>query len=320
VVAEPYLYAVSGRQTLITSVVVPIMRDGQAIGAAGVDIELTEIQAMISEIKPFGTGDAGLYSSEGMVVASYAANKRGRNLRDVSAGMYGSYMDILLRSLQNGTEFFETLYSEEHDARIMTITSPFFIGNGEKTWSAVTIVEEATVMADVRRMTMILIILGVVILAVVTVIIFFVSRSITAPLKAMENVFTFIGDGDFTHSIEAKGNDEIGNIGRALNATLDKIKSLINVIKVQASDLAGIGTDLSSNMTETAAAINEITANIQSIKGRAINQSASVTQTNATMEQITINISKLNEQVDILLVFNKSVCNRLNIREHFLDG
>jgi len=297
-VVEPYLDWFGNEQLLVTSVTVPIIRNGRIIGVAGVDLQLAEIQEMIGVIKPFGTGFAGLYSPEGMVLASFNPNKVGKNLREVSADMYGDRIDVLLRSLRNGTVFDETIFSKEQNERVLTVTYPFYIGNCEVPWSAVTIVPEATVMAGVYQMMTVLIILGVVILAVITVIIIFVSKSITAPLKSMETVFAFIGDGDFTHNVEAKGNDEIGNISRALNATVEKIKGLINIIKIQAVDLSKIGTDLASNMNETAAAINEITANIQSIKGRAINQSASVTETNATMEQITFNISRLNEQVD----------------------
>ena len=298
-VTEPYYENIGGQQVLVMSVTVPIMRAGRAIGVAGVDLELTNIEAMVAEIRPFQTGIAGVYSPLGMVVTSSNAQKIGRPLREVSADMYtGQYMDMLHRALSDGTEFFETFYSREHGAKIMVITSPFFLGGDPDPWSAVTIVEEATVMAAVTHMTYLLIALGVGILVAITIVIFFVARSITAPLKSMENVFTFIGDGDFTHSIAAKGNDEIGNIGRALNSTVDKIKKLINSVKVEATELSSLGSDLASNMNETAAAINEITSNIQSIKGRTINQSASVTETNATMEQITGNISKLNEQVD----------------------
>ena len=297
-VAEPYLEIVGGKQTLITSVVIPILRNGRAIGAAGVDLELREIQEMIGEMKPFGTGEAGLYSPSGIVLSAKNPDKLGKNLKDVSKNIYGDKIDTFLHALKTGSEFFDTFYSEEHKERIMAITTPFFIGGDEEAWSAVTIVSEATIMSDVNRMTIVLIILGVVILVIITVIIIFISSSITAPLKKMENIFGFIGNGDFTKTIEAKGNDEIGNISRSLNATMDKIKDLIGTIKNQSLDLSNIGSELSSNMNETAAAINEINANIQSIKSRAINQSASVTETNATMEQITFNISKLDEQVD----------------------
>jgi len=297
-IVDPYFENIGGERILITSVVVPIMRNGRAVGVAGIDIELSEIRKMVSAIKPFDVGTAGVYSPSGMVLASYEESKIGKNLKDVSKDMYREYLDPLLRSLKDGTVFNETFYSGEHGARIIVVTSPFYMGEDEDAWSAVTIVLESVIMAPVTQMTVVLLILGLVVLVVITFIIMLVSRSITAPLVSMENVFKFIGDGDFTHTITSDSKDEIGNISRSLNATVEKIKGLIGTIKKEAVELTDIGTELSSNMNETAAAVNEINANIQSIKGRAINQSASVTETNATMEQITINIGKLNENVD----------------------
>jgi len=298
-VAEPYYENIGGRQVLITSVCIPIKKNGRVIGVAGIDLELREIQEMVGAIRPFGTGNAALYSPDGMILAANDPGKLGKNLKDVSKNMYGEHMDSLLRSLKAGKVFNEKFYSQENKAKILAVTSPFFIGGDVNPWSAVTIVPDSVIMTSVRQMITVLISLGVVILIAITIIIYIVSYvSIAKPLKKMENIFEFIGNGDFTHTIEADSNDEIGNIGRSLNSTLDKIKELIGTIKTKSAELANIGTELASNMTETAAAINQITANIQSIKGRTINQSASVTETNATMEQITVNINKLNEQVE----------------------
>jgi len=297
-VAEPYYQNIGGENLMITSVCIPIKQNGRTIGVAGIDIQLTEVQNMVSAIKPFGVGYAGLYSPSGMVLASSNAAKVGHNLRDVSQDMYGEHMDTLLAALANGRVFDETIFSREDNANILTVTAPFTLGGDKKAWSAVSIVQEAVILAPVYTMTTVLIILGVVILIAITIVIVFISKSITAPLKVMEGVFGYIGKGDFTQTIAAKGNDEIANITRALNVTVDNIKELISTIKKQSVELNDIGTELSSNMNETAAAVNEINANIQSIKSRAINQSASVTETNATMEQITVNINKLNEQVE----------------------
>ena len=297
-VAEPYYQDIGGEEFMITSVCIPIKQNGRTIGVAGIDILLTEVQEKVGEIKPFGVGYAGLYSPSGMILASSNVAKIGKNLKDVSQEMYGEHMDTLLKSLAEGKVFDKTIYSHEDGANILTVTSPFFLGGDKRSWSAVSIVRESVIMAPVYTMTTVLLILGVVILIAITVVIIFISKSITAPLKVMEGVFGYIGKGDFTQTIAAKGNDEIANITRALNVTVENIKGLVSTIKNQSVELSDIGTELSSNMNETAAAVNEINANIQSIKSRAINQSASVTETNATMEQITININKLNEQVD----------------------
>jgi len=106
------------------------------------------------------------------------------------------------------------------------------------------------------------------------------------------------GEGDLTRTVNIHSKDEVGDLAKYFNQTLEKIKRLVIIIKDEARKLSDIGSDLSSNMTQTAAAVNEITANIQSIKQRVINQSASVTETNATMEQVTVNISKLNGNVE----------------------
>jgi len=295
---EPYYEKIGGKETLITSVTVPIVKDGKAIGVAGVDLELTEIQDMIIHIKPFGDGYAAIYSSGGLIVSHPHEDRLGKKIEDVASGLFTDRMPVLMQSLKDGTEFHETLDSEEHGMKMIVVTRPFTIGNDEDEWMAVTVVPYNTVMSAVNQMTIFLLVLGVVILVIITIIILFVAHSITAPIKSMETVLGFIGDGDFTQTIKIKSNDEIGSMGNNLNATMDKIKQLIQVIKGEAAELAKVGTDLSSHMTETAAAVNEITANIQSIKGRTINQSASVSETNATMEQITENIGKLNSQVE----------------------
>jgi len=52
-IVEPNFYTVGGKEILITSVTVPIKRSGKIIGVTGVDLELTEIQKIVSVIRPF---------------------------------------------------------------------------------------------------------------------------------------------------------------------------------------------------------------------------------------------------------------------------
>jgi methyl-accepting chemotaxis protein len=147
----------------------------------------------------------------------------------------------------------------------------------------------------------ILVILGsaFLIILVALVIVIFVARNISGPIKAVHLVLQKIREGDLTSEVTTvKSKDEIGEMMQLLNYTQESIKDLVSSIKKDAVTLSDIGSNLSSNMTETAAATNEITANVQSIKGRVINQSASVTETHATMEQVEQNINKLNGHVE----------------------
>jgi len=297
-IIEPYYYTIGNKSVLMTSLTVPVTRDGQVIGVAGVDLELSDIQSMAAKIKPFGDGVAVVFSNNGSIIAHPDPSRLGKNMQDTEGDIAGRYLDAFVRAVKNGQPFEFTSYSAAVKTNNIVVCYPFTVGGAVTPWAIAVSVPEKTIMAPVYRMTTIFIILGVVILGIITLIVLFVARTITAPLKSMELAFTAIGEGDFTQNVEAKGKDEIGNIGRSLNLTMEKIRKLIMVIKSQAASLSEIGGKLSTNMTETAAAINEITANIQSIKNRVINQSASVTETNATMEQITATINKLSTHVD----------------------
>ena len=127
-----------------------------------------------------------------------------------------------------------------------------------------------------------------------------IISSIAKPIVRVADTLKDIaqGEGDLTRTVNIKSSDEVGDLAKYFNQTLEKIKHLVIIIKNEAQKLSDIGNDLSNNMAQTAAAVNEITANIQSIKQRVINQSASVTETNATMEQVTVNINKLNVNVE----------------------
>ncbi|MDR1858936.1 MAG: methyl-accepting chemotaxis protein [Treponema sp.] len=297
-IIEPYFENVGGEQVLITSLTVPVVNNGRVIGVAGIDLALTEIQIITSDIHPYGNGIAAVFSHTGLIVTHPDPSRLGKQMRETEADMLGAFMNTFVDAVTSGKDLTSKIFSPALNATVGLTTHPITVGNSITPWAVAIIVFEATVLAPVYRMTMILIILGIIVLAVVTIIIFIVSRSIMAPLKSMEAVFAVVGEGDFTPTLAAESKDEIGNISRSFNSTLEKIRKLITTIKNQAASLSDIGSKLSNNMNETAAAVNQITANIQSIKNRVINQSASVTETNATMEQVTVNIDKLSNHVD----------------------
>ncbi|MDR3333332.1 MAG: methyl-accepting chemotaxis protein [Treponema sp.] len=297
-VLPPYLYPLTGKEILITSLCIPIKNNGKVVGVVGVGIELEHIQAIVSDIEPFGDGVATLYSNKGIVAAHYDPSRIGKSMKDTEQDMGGSHLDKLIQDVRNGAPSAYTLYSSLLKSDMHVFTAPFTIGLSTTPWSIAVGVSEQTIMAPIVRLLRISIIIGVIMLLAISAAAFFLSRSITRPITYTMLMLKDVSEGDLTRTVDVYSKDEMGDLARYFNATLEKIKALIITIKNQSVSLFDIGSELASNMTETAAAINEITANIQSIKGRIMNQSASVTETNATMKQITVNIDKLNENVD----------------------
>jgi methyl-accepting chemotaxis protein len=297
-IIEPYYYTVAGERQLITSLTVPVMRNGKAIGVAGIDISLVKLQDLASGIKPYGANSTSVFSSGGIVVAHFMPERIGKDMRETERDIAGKNLAPLVRAVNDGVKFRFEERAALQGSTMIASTSPFSIGQNNSLWSVAVAVPQETILGPVYRMTGLFIGMGVIMLAVMSVIILIIARSITAPLNPMLEAFSKIGEGDFTQKLKVRTKDEIGEICRSFNQTLEKIRGLIHTIKQQSVNLFNIGNELASNMTESAAAINEITANIQSIKGRITNQNASVGEANTAMEQITVNIDRLNGHVE----------------------
>jgi methyl-accepting chemotaxis protein len=296
VISLPYRAQYAGRPIVGIRLCYPIITDQGIVGRVGIMVDITSSSDTIAEIKPYGNGRAVMYATDGTIVAHYDPTRVGDKINDANS------LAVLGQQAVNDT--LETLRtgipnSGQNNGRIFE-SYPFYVGDVKTAWTILSSVPEEDVFAAVNQLTRIAIIIIVVSLVIAGAITFFVAGTIAKPIVKVALTLKDIseGEGDLTKTVNVSTNDEIGDLARYFNATLEKIKKLVVTIKNQSVALFDIGNELASNMTETAAAINEITATIQSIKGRVINQSASVTETNATMEQITFNIDKLTGHVD----------------------
>ncbi|MDR0451362.1 MAG: methyl-accepting chemotaxis protein [Treponema sp.] len=300
---DPVQETVNGKQTYTFRIGVPVIhnRTNEVVGLVGINVQIDALQPLIAQTIRENEDIAAMavYSGNGTIMAHSVPEYIGRNTQDVDRSLYEPYDKEAFDAIINHKPANFSVYSPDLKTNLEVAIVPFAITEAG-TWIIMTGTPENVVLQEVHSMTRFTIIISAAIALVVAVIIFFVSGTITKPIVNVALTLKDIseGEGDLTKAITVHGNDEIADLSKYFNATLDKIKTLVVTIKHQAIALFDIGNELASNMTETASAINEITSNIQSIKNRVINQSASVTETNATMEQITVNIDKLNGNVE----------------------
>ena len=155
-------------------------------------------------------------------------------------------------------------------------------------------------MGTIQALRFSMYIIGIIILAIALVIVFFTAAAIVKPIgvtvEALRNIAQ--GDGDLTVRLPIHGNDEVTDLSQYFNQTIEKIGSSIKNVGASSNVMQSIGDELSSNMTETASAINEITANIDGVKQQTMNQAASVTETSSTVEEIIRTIEQLNGSIE----------------------
>ena len=302
-ILEPEARKVEGRNTFVIRFMVPVVnpKTNETIGGVGGYIDTAGMQAKIEETISNNAIIArmSIYDESGFIYACDDSNRVGKNMKDVEA-IFGEHIDDAFGAIAGGESRQYSSHSVSLDKDVQIQLTPFKIGNSDRMWAVMVAVTEDYMLEQVREMQKFTIILSAIAIVISALIVFYVLSRTIKPIVTVAETLKDIseGEGDLTRSVNVYSKDEVGELAKYFNQTLDKIKNLVIIIKNEAAKLSDIGSDLSSNMTQTAAAVNQITANIQSIKGRVINQSASVTQTNATMEQVTVNINRLNGHVE----------------------
>ncbi|MDR0710446.1 MAG: methyl-accepting chemotaxis protein [Spirochaetaceae bacterium] len=295
---EPYAYEVDGRNVLMTTVAMPIKNKGRFVGSVNIDLEMGVIQQHAEQIKPYEGTIAMVYSNEGLVGAHFDVSRIGKPMMETEQDIAGSYLNDLRDAVQQGKQFSFTNYVTQLRENMFFINVPIVIGNTATPWALLLGIPAKVIAASIYRMLLVSVIIAVLMILLISVGAFFLARSISNPLKRMVLVLNDIGEGDLTKRLEARSKDEIGDMTRSFNSTLDKIRGLILMIREKAQSLSQTGADLSTNMDATAAAINEITANTQSMKVQVGNQSGKVEEAGNAMERISANINNLNDQID----------------------
>jgi methyl-accepting chemotaxis protein len=289
----------------VISVQYPIKNsEGAVVGIIGVNWVSTMqeiVDELIQEIYE-GKGVAGVFANDSTIVAHFDKERTRDSVEENAAEkkMLGDMHGRIILAIKNGGENGKAVaisrYSPTFKADLRILYQPINVTGIDTPWCLMLAIPINEINKPVREMTIFIIIFAIVMLAAASVITFFIAQSIVKPIINVTLTLKDIseGEGDLTRRINNNSRDEVGDLSRYFNLTLDKIKNLVVSIKKEAGRLSDIGSNLAANMNETAAAVNEINANIQSIKSRVINQSASVSETHATMEQVTGNINKLN--------------------------
>ncbi|MFP3091341.1 methyl-accepting chemotaxis protein, partial [Treponema sp. TIM-1] len=294
-ISDPVPRTVDGKRIFSVSLGTPITVEQKVVGMVGVNINLSYSTEIIDKIRPFGVGTAGLYAHNGLILAHHIPERIGQDFREAGMQNFGAQgVKLIEESLSSGAPV-----SFNYQDRIIQ-SYPFIIGEASTPWTILTTVPLSTVLDDIQVMRAFTIIMAISTILVSAIIIFIVVSRVTKPIVNVALTLKDIseGEGDLTKAITVKSQDEVGDLARYFNQTLEKIKNLVIIIKQQSAALFDIGNELVTNMTETASAVNQITANIKSIKSQVINQSASVTETHSTMEQITETIDKLNSHIE----------------------
>ncbi|MBM9579480.1 hypothetical protein JWG45_20250 [Leptospira sp. 201903070] len=208
---EPTSYIVSGKQTLMVSIVAPVFRNSKFAGVVGVDVTIQRMQTKIGSIRPFrNQGYLAFISPEG----SYAAN--GKNPETV--GMLISE-DIerkkITEEIASGKPFLESKDEYTH------YYYPILLGDSPKPWAVRVSIPDSLYYGDLIYLWIISLISTLAILGLILLTLrFSFDRYVLSGLSKAIAYSEQIAKGNLSARAYYPREDEIG----ALMTAMDKMR------------------------------------------------------------------------------------------------
>ncbi|MBG6598968.1 methyl-accepting chemotaxis protein [Pseudomonas aeruginosa] len=263
-VLDPYFDKVGERQLLMTSIAFPLELDGKVIGVMGLDINLSNLQALSEQGNRElydGGGQVGILSPAGL----FAGNSRdagllGKNLAKADPQHAGELLQLLAAGKSR-------LFNENDDLKVLQPLQPI---PGAKPWGVLLEVPKSALLGpalalerqldDMRREgTWVELGLGLGAAVLGLLVLWLSARGVTRPILGVAHMLRDIasGEGDLTQRLPHTGRDELGELAGWFNRFLDKLQPIIRDVKVSVRDARSTADQSAAISSQTSAGMQQ---------------------------------------------------------------
>jgi methyl-accepting chemotaxis protein len=283
IILNPYFssYSDGGKKYFMCSFAVPIKKDGKFLGVVGLDICLDSLQQFIMESEY----PSAIYGADGIIAAHSTIEKTGKLVKDVENDIYGENIDAITYKIVSGQKIDTTLYSKKFDQKTLIVSSPFIVGKTGTAWSCAIMVPLSDALKEVSKIRNIVIIIGILVLGLVLLAVYFISRNITIPILESVTFAEQLASGNLQYKMSIDRKDEIGILAQSLDEMRKKILKIVNSIQKGAENISTSSEQLSSTA--------------QQISNGANRQAVSLEEISSSMEQMVSNIEQNTENAKI---------------------
>ncbi|PQO98718.1 methyl-accepting chemotaxis protein [Massilia phosphatilytica] len=272
-ITEPAAYTVDGKQVQLTSLVSPIVVDGQFKGVVSADFVLTKLGEMLAGLKTVEGGRLALVSNGGTYASHPDPARNGKQADDLPAAA--------LAAVRAGRTF------QYDDGAIVHLVQPLHFAGGQPPWAVRMSFPKSVTTAPARELMMYTIIVSALCAAAAAFTMLYVLRRQTRPLRELAAAMTQLagGNADLTRRLAVKGNDELATIGNGFNAFITKIEQVLVRVQACAASVASASTeisqgnaDLSARTEQQAGAVEQTAASMEELAGTVRQNSANAAQ------------------------------------------
>lgn len=319
-VIEPYLEDFDGetskKPVLMTSAVVPIMKDGKAAGVAGVDIALDELQKRVAAVRPYqGTGTAALITSAGLIVAHANSAWLGKPLAETEL------KDV---SLSHGA--FQAIRASGKD--LFRYTQSVHFTGADQEWFLLLEVPRSAFMADANALQKNILIFSALFILTGIGISLVIARGLARPIREAVTAMKSLADGqDDIPLPTCQGRSEVADMAQTLVYFRDQLRERRQLEKAQAQrDVAeaerrqkdrlalaeGFENSVASVMTDVSQSKDLVQQSLSAMTEAASTSRASATATAKNATHVAHNVQAVTGAVNELLTSINEIASQVS--------
>ncbi len=222
---EPYLDQVVKQgmeRQLMTTLNVPILRNGEYVGIVAADITLDKLEEIVQKIKPFEGSYAFLVSNEGVIAAHSNPKEIFKPLEKILPEDYKEY-DIG-EKIKDG-ETFSFISNNAEGKEMYYSYTPIIIKGTNTPWAIAVAIPVKVITQKADRNFTISLIVGIIGILLLALVISIISKNITNPLTKITEILKRLAKGhiDENMRIQFDTGDEIQEMAEALDHSIEAL-------------------------------------------------------------------------------------------------
>ncbi|AFS77380.1 methyl-accepting chemotaxis protein Mcp [Gottschalkia acidurici 9a] len=274
---EAYYWA--GANAANVSVVSTVTNNaGETIGVQAMDIALSGLTDMISDIKVGKEGYIILIEDTGTILSH--PKKSDLNFKNIS--------ETNLKELKTKDEEIIEIKDDKEDYIMSTHISKV---NG---WKYISVIPKSELLQKTNAINYSIISLGVAILLISLIVSIIISKGISKPIQRIRDLMKEVEEGNFNVRSEIKGKDEVAQLSESFNNMTENIKTLIQSSKVISDDIIDSANVLSQMSDQVSISAEEITQAISDLATETYEQSTQTEGIVEAIEQITQEVESVS--------------------------
>lgn len=286
--SNPY-YDENTKITMVTATSPFYDKDNKLLGTTTGDIDITNLQKMISEIKVGEKGKAILIDNTGLFMAGVSQDKimKQKISEDNSTGLKSLSTDLLSGKSGNSE------YSIDKDKNVI-----YYKTIPSTKWVVALTIPEKELYAPLNSLLIKLGAIATGVIVLVGIAIFLFSTYISKNLKKADTLSEIISQGDLSQNIEVTSDDEIGHMYKNLNNMTFKLKDVLGSITQNLDTLVATSEELTASADQTQMASEKIAISMQELAEGSDEQFESSNSAVKVVEDISLKMQSISVNIE----------------------